>query len=551
MDRRQQGCKAEETRPEGRRRNLSKSREGALPGLLRGMCWNSAMTHMLEAQMNESFQKVADMEKQSPVIPLGLDYGGKEKSMLSKADHDDAWPVSVSNKEKEVESRANCLTPSNSALTEHDYLGLSKTSDSSPVQNTQLAYSTACDECDAEDKGLECGDTELRLGIGPLGNEDASSASQPAHAIQSMPHRQFPPEIGRQIIKRGEPGLDAQCGDVLMKTAMERRQSFWPWIAPGRFMIPVPKVSAASGKRPYIEIGSENRDNNGFSTESSTQPEAVTQYPVGSQLSMVQGGLYTWSHRSSNVNWPPSKPDAIATYGTSYTLATNGSLPPPTPFKLPPTPPAPSTAASAVALHSPSSSDGRISFSGYNGQGDNRMSKAPVVGWPPVRSFRKSTMHSAAGPVANKASNASSDVPEHEDSNCHNTPDAGGGEQINKSSNKDTFFVKAKLDGVRICRKVDLTSYRNYESLLSALQDMFQGFVCDDNAKLDLLQGKNYVLTHEDKDGDWMLVGDVPWHMFVTTVKSLRIMRAGDAVGLGAKVFAKLRGQGEEGRALH
>lgn len=27
----------------------------------------------------------------------------------------------------------------------------------------------------------------------------------------------------------------------------------------------------------------------------------------------------------------------------------------------------------------------------------------------------------------------------------------------------------------------------------------------------DLLNGKDYVLTYEDKDGDWMLVGDVPW----------------------------------------
>ena len=26
----------------------------------------------------------------------------------------------------------------------------------------------------------------------------------------------------------------------------------------------------------------------------------------------------------------------------------------------------------------------------------------------------------------------------------------------------------------------------------------------------DLLHGSEYVLTYEDKDGDWMLVGDVP-----------------------------------------
>ena len=27
----------------------------------------------------------------------------------------------------------------------------------------------------------------------------------------------------------------------------------------------------------------------------------------------------------------------------------------------------------------------------------------------------------------------------------------------------------------------------------------------------DLVDGSEYVLTYEDKDGDWMLVGDVPW----------------------------------------
>lgn len=27
----------------------------------------------------------------------------------------------------------------------------------------------------------------------------------------------------------------------------------------------------------------------------------------------------------------------------------------------------------------------------------------------------------------------------------------------------------------------------------------------------DLLHGSEYVLTYEDRDGDWMLVGDVPW----------------------------------------
>lgn len=32
-----------------------------------------------------------------------------------------------------------------------------------------------------------------------------------------------------------------------------------------------------------------------------------------------------------------------------------------------------------------------------------------------------------------------------------------------------------------------------------------------ENKLKDLLNGTDYVPTYEDKDGDWMLVGDVPW----------------------------------------
>jgi len=51
---------------------------------------------------------------------------------------------------------------------------------------------------------------------------------------------------------------------------------------------------------------------------------------------------------------------------------------------------------------------------------------------------------------------------------------------------------------------------------------------------LNLLDSSSeYQLTYEDRDGDWMLVGDVPWEMFVGSVKRLKIMRASDANGLG------------------
>lgn len=138
---------------------------------------------------------------------------------------------------------------------------------------------------------------------------------------------------------------------------------------------------------------------------------------------------------------------------------------------------------------------------------DAPLPKSQVVGWPPIRSYRKNTLA------------------------AHPKP-AGDEGQI---------FVKVNMDGVPIGRKVDLNAYTCYEGLLLALEEMFQpqgasqGSIGRENdAKpLHLLNGSELVLTYEDKDGDWMLVGDVPWGMFVDTVRRLRIMRGSEATGLG------------------
>lgn len=449
--------------------------------------------------------------------------------------HGDEWPECVFNattirlidKVEKVGSKAHCVY---AHVTEHDYLGLSTTSlspQASATQNTQALFPTA--NMYAKDEEFESGDTELRLGIGPHCNGDANSETHVASSVQSVSHQQ------------ADAG-SVTHGNVSVNTAMEVERSIWPWIVSGRFRIPVPKVSIGPAKRPYMEIGNESGDDKAsartLSTNSGTSPETVSQPQSSMVVSSLQGGLYTWGHSSGSA-WQHAC-DAGASYAHS-----NRSLPPSQVFKVPPSPPIcqyspqpPSTLASSVALLPSSASDGRASLTCRNCEEDTRMSKAPVVGWPPVRSFRKNNLHSTVPPGASKAGSASSDVEKHKDANS-NTLEAVG--EQNKGSKKETLFVKAKLDGVRICRKVDLTCYDNYDSLKTALQEMFQGFLCNDNAKLDLLQGKNYVLTHEDKDGDWMLVGDVPWHMFVTTVKSFRIMKAVDAVGLGEKMFAKLR----------
>ncbi|GJM94776.1 hypothetical protein PR202_ga11453 [Eleusine coracana subsp. coracana] len=78
-------------------------------------------------------------------------------------------------------------------------------------------------------------------------------------------------------------------------------------------------------------------------------------------------------------------------------------------------------------------------------------------------------------------------------------------------------FVKVAVAGAPYQRKVDLKAYAGYEQLLAALQDKFTSHFTvrkagNEEMKLvDVVSGTEYVPTYEDKDADWMLVGDVPW----------------------------------------
>ncbi|CAI0543398.1 unnamed protein product [Linum tenue] len=166
------------------------------------------------------------------------------------------------------------------------------------------------------------------------------------------------------------------------------------------------------------------------------------------------------------------------------------------------------------------------------GSGAGPASKAQVVGWPPIRSFRKNTMASHPTPK-------NSDVVEGGDHN----PNSGG----SASSTSACLYVKVSMDGAPYLRKVDLKTYGGYKDLSLALENMFSCFTIgqcgshgvagrdgvSESRLVDILHGSEYVLTYEDKDGDWMLVGDVPWKMFIDSCRRLRIMKSSEAIGLG------------------
>ncbi|KAI7743198.1 hypothetical protein M8C21_020554 [Ambrosia artemisiifolia] len=116
---------------------------------------------------------------------------------------------------------------------------------------------------------------------------------------------------------------------------------------------------------------------------------------------------------------------------------------------------------------------------GGGGDGKNR-NIGVVVGWPPVCSYRKRAIIK--------------------------------------------MYVKVSMDGAPFLRKIDINGFKGYSDFVRALENLFGlGDECE------------YTPIYEDKDGDWMLVGDVPWEMFTETCKRLRMKKRVSDGGLQTK----------------
>ncbi|XP_076926018.1 auxin-induced protein AUX22-like [Bidens hawaiensis] len=104
-----------------------------------------------------------------------------------------------------------------------------------------------------------------------------------------------------------------------------------------------------------------------------------------------------------------------------------------------------------------------------------------VIGWPPMKLCRKKL--------------------------CNQKMGTGVGEK-----SKSTY-VKIHMEGVGIARKVDLNLHQSYQTLVLTLANMFDK--CFEDVKL----------AYQDKEGDWLLAGDVPWGSFTNTVQRLKLLR--------------------------
>ncbi|KAL4283061.1 hypothetical protein GQ457_16G000700 [Hibiscus cannabinus] len=109
----------------------------------------------------------------------------------------------------------------------------------------------------------------------------------------------------------------------------------------------------------------------------------------------------------------------------------------------------------------------------------NDAEKDQIVGWPPIKSWRNRTYHYHYRRRRYR----------HQ----HHKRAAG---------NERSIYVKVKMEGVPIARKIDMRHYHSYQQLTNSLITMFTK-----NEKCDGDYNARYTLTYQDKEGDWLVAG--------------------------------------------
>ncbi|XP_009797130.1 auxin-responsive protein IAA28-like [Nicotiana sylvestris] len=120
---------------------------------------------------------------------------------------------------------------------------------------------------------------------------------------------------------------------------------------------------------------------------------------------------------------------------------------------------------------------------------DDSEEENQVVGWPPINIWRKKQFHG----------------------------NYNHGWWI--TNERKPMYVKVKMEGVAIGRKVNLMLYDSYQVLNHNLIQMFAKYLNLDN------HTTCFTILYQDKDGDWMLAGDVPWQTFMESVQRIEIQR--------------------------
>ncbi|KAG6589834.1 Auxin-responsive protein IAA29, partial [Cucurbita argyrosperma subsp. sororia] len=124
-----------------------------------------------------------------------------------------------------------------------------------------------------------------------------------------------------------------------------------------------------------------------------------------------------------------------------------------------------------------------------------------LVGWPPLKKRRKTLF------VQKRIGRAVAiRRPATEN-------DGGVYRELNSNNSR---YVKVKMEGVGIGRKVDIRQHHCLDALRATLMNMF-----------DKPDSDGYNLTYQDTDGDWLLAEDVTWRDFIRTVQRIKLEKNG------------------------
>uniref|UniRef100_A0ACD5W737 Uncharacterized protein n=1 Tax=Avena sativa TaxID=4498 RepID=A0ACD5W737_AVESA len=153
-----------------------------------------------------------------------------------------------------------------------------------------------------------------------------------------------------------------------------------------------------------------------------------------------------------------------------------------------------------------------------------------AVGWPPVHTTRRNlviTTHALKPDVDLKQT----DRPKDAKMAAATGDDEKAVAAITAEPRRQpaNMFAKVHMDGCLIARKINLRAHRSYDSLSRALTKMTRNFFCpadypcSESGEEEHAKSDDFIFLYEDFEGDRMLVGDVPWELFLTSAKKLYI----------------------------
>ncbi|KAK0572736.1 hypothetical protein LWI29_036363 [Acer saccharum] len=145
----------------------------------------------------------------------------------------------------------------------------------------------------------------------------------------------------------------------------------------------------------------------------------------------------------------------------------------------------------------------------------------PVVGWPPIQSWRMKLLNHNHHHHHHHHGDDQVGVQMENNRNHNRMAHDHRHDQKENGGSNYSKYVKVKMEGVAITRKVNLRLYHSFHTLKNSLIPMFAKYQKYEK------QGVRHTLTYQDNEGDWLLADDVPWRIFIESVRRLEIVRNG------------------------